>query len=192
MDDRSKDGSYWNATATAPDFPQIAANVSVEIAIIGGGIVGVTTARLLKDLGVTVAVIEARKVGRQVTGKSTAKVTSQHSVIYQTLQQKFGEDRARFYAEAQEAGIEKIRSLASQYSIDCDIEPMPAYVYTREEKNVGTIEKEVEIAQRLGLDARMVRETGLPFDVLAAMRFENQAQFHPTKYVAGLAQTIPG
>jgi glycine/D-amino acid oxidase-like deaminating enzyme/nitrite reductase/ring-hydroxylating ferredoxin subunit len=192
MAQQSKDGSYWNATAQAPNFPQLPGNLSVEIAIIGGGIVGVTTARLLKDLGVTVAVIEARKVGRQVTGKSTAKVTSQHSVIYQTLEQKFGEDRARLYAEAQQAGIEKIRSLTSQHSIDCDLDSVPAYVYTRDQEKVSTIEKEAEITRRLGLPATMVRDTGLPFDVASAMRFDNQAQIHPTKYVAGLAETIPG
>jgi glycine/D-amino acid oxidase-like deaminating enzyme/nitrite reductase/ring-hydroxylating ferredoxin subunit len=192
MAHQPKDGSYWNATATARDFPQLAGNLSVDIAIIGGGIVGVTTARLLKDLGVPVAVIEARKVGRQVTGKSTAKVTSQHSVIYQTLEQKFGEERARLYAEAQEAGIEKIRSLTSQHAIDCDLESVPAYVYTRDKEKVGTIEKEAEITRRLGLPAKIVRDTGLPFDVVSAMRFDNQAQFHPTKYVAGLAHTIPG
>src|SRR5215213_735622 len=192
MDNPSSDRSYWNETASAPDFPVLAGGIGVDIAIVGGGMVGISTARMLKDRGLTVAVIEARKVGRQVTGKSTAKVTSQHSVIYQTLEKKFGHDRARLYAEAQVAGMEKIRSLASQYRIDCDIEPKPAYVYTRDEKNVGTIEKEVETTQRLGLPAELVRDIGLPFAVRAAMRFDNQAQFHPTKYVAGLAQTIPG
>src|SRR3546814_20771641 len=90
--------------------------------IIGGGIVGITTARLLKDAGFTVTVIEAREVGRQVTGKSTAKITSQHSILYQTLERTFGEDRARLYAEAQETAIVRIRSLASQYNKQCDIE----------------------------------------------------------------------
>jgi glycine/D-amino acid oxidase-like deaminating enzyme/nitrite reductase/ring-hydroxylating ferredoxin subunit len=192
MPDLFQDRSYWNATATAPDFPSLAQDIGVDIAIVGGGIVGVTTARALKDMGLTVAVIEALKVGRQVTGKSTAKITSQHSTTYQTLERTFGEDRARLYAEAQETAIRTIQSFASQYGIDCDIEPKPAYIYTRDEQYVGQIEKEVELAQRLGLAATLVRETDLPFDVLAAMRFENQAQFHPTKYVAGLAQTIPG
>src|SRR5947209_6928968 len=192
MANPSENQSYWNATARGPTFPQLTGDIRVDIAIVGGGIVGISTARMLKDLGVTVAVIEARKVGRQVTGKSTAKVTSQHSVIYQTLVKKFGEEQARIYADAQQAGIEKIRSLASQYAIACDIEPKPAFVYTRDDKKVETIEKEVETAQRLGLPARLVRDTGLPFEVRSAMRFDNQAQFHPTQYVAGLAQTIPG
>lgn len=184
--------TYWNETATATAFPQLSETLNVDVAIIGGGIVGITTARMLKNMGQTVAVIEARCVGRQVTGKSTAKITSQHSTIYQTLEQKFGEDQARLYADAQESAIQKIRSLAADYDIDCDIETKAAYAYTRDESYVSKIEKEVEVAQRLGLPASLIHQTDLPFDVRAAIRFANQAQFHPTKYVAGLAKTIPG
>jgi glycine/D-amino acid oxidase-like deaminating enzyme/nitrite reductase/ring-hydroxylating ferredoxin subunit len=187
-----QDRTYWNATAEAPDFPRLSGDISVDIAIVGGGIVGITTARLLKERGLTVAVVEARRVGRQVTGKSTAKVSSQHGLIYQTLERKFGQERARLYGEAQETAIRKIRQLASRYGIDCDLEGKAAYTYTRDEEHVSEIEKEVEVAQRLGLPATLVRETGLPFDVLAAIRFDDQAQFHPTRYVAGLARTIPG
>ncbi|HEX2255777.1 MAG TPA: FAD-dependent oxidoreductase [Afifellaceae bacterium] len=192
MPDDPQDRSYWNATASAPDFPQLSGNIHVDVAIVGGGIVGVTTARMLKDLGLTAAIIEARRVGRQVTGKSTAKVTSQHSVKYQTLERKFGEERARLYAEAQETGIRTIQDLAARHAIDCDLEPKAAFVYTHDEKQVETLEKEAETARRLGLPASLVRDTGLPFNVLAALRFDGQAQFHPTKYVAGLARTIPG
>ena len=192
MRNESQDRSYWNATAEAPSFPSLSGDLNVDVAIIGGGIVGITAARLLKDMGVTVAVIEARRVGRQVTGKSTAKMSSQHGIRYQTLEQKFGEDRARLYAEAQETGIRRISELAAQWNIEADIEPMPAYVYTNDESYVSQIEKEVEVAQRLGLPASLTRDTGLPFEVLTAMRWDNQAQFHPTKYVAGLAATIPG
>lgn len=188
----SQDRTYWNATAEPTDFPRLSGDVHVDIAIVGGGIVGISTARLLKDKGLTVAVIEARRVGRQVTGKSTAKVSSQHSLIYHTLEQKFGEQRARLYAEAQQTAIRKIEQLASAHGIDCDLEGKAAYTYTRDPKHVSEIEQEVEVARRLGLPATLVRETGLPFDVLAAIRFDGQAQFHPIKYVAGLARTIPG
>jgi glycine/D-amino acid oxidase-like deaminating enzyme/nitrite reductase/ring-hydroxylating ferredoxin subunit len=186
------DRSYWNATAEAPVFPALSGNLEVDVAIIGGGIVGITAARLLKDRGVSVAVVEGRRVGRQVTGKSTAKLSSQHGLRYQTLERKFGEDKARLYAEAQETGIRRIAELAREHGIDADIEPMPAYVYTRDESYVEQIEKEVEVARRLGLPASLTRDTGLPFPVLQAMRWDDQAQFHPTKYVAGLAATIPG
>jgi glycine/D-amino acid oxidase-like deaminating enzyme/nitrite reductase/ring-hydroxylating ferredoxin subunit len=184
--------TYWNETAQAPSSPRLAGDIEVDVAIIGGGIVGITTARLLKDRGLRVAVIEARRVGQQVTGKSTAKMSSQHGLKYHTLEQKFGEEKARLYAEAQETGIRRIGELARQYGIDADIETMPAYVYTLDESYVSQIEKEVEVARRLGLPASLTRDTGLPFDVLAAMRWDGQAQFHPVKYVAGLAATIPG
>lgn len=192
MADNGQDRTYWNDTAAGAAFPRLAEDLNVDVAIIGGGIVGVTTARALKDMGQTVAVIEARRVGRQVTGRSTAKITSQHGLIYQTLAQKFGEDRARLYAEAQETALRRIQSLAAQHGIDCDLEAKAAYVYTREPGYLEKIEKEVEVAARLGLPASLVRGGELPFGALAAVRFDDQAQFHPTKYVVGLAQTIPG
>ncbi len=186
-------GSYWNATADSPGFPALSGRVAVDVAIVGGGIVGITAARLLKDRGLKVAVVEARRVGRQVTGKSTAKMSSQHGGSrYQILVDIFGEAKARLYAEAQEAGIRRISELAGEHGIDADIEPMPAFVYTLDDSYVSQLEKEVEVARRLGLPASLTRDTGLPFEVVAAMRWDGQAQFHPVKYVAGLAATIPG
>lgn len=189
----SPNRTYWTETSTAQAFPRLSEDLDVDVAIIGGGIVGITTARLLKDLGVRVAVIEARKVGQQVTGKSTAKISSQHGVIYQTLEQKFGEARARLYGEAQETAIRRIERLAAEWRIEADLEAMPAFTYTRDASRVAQIEEEAEIARRLGLPASLHRgDIGLPFDVLAAVRFDGQAQFHPVRYVAGLAATIPG
>lgn len=185
--------SYWNATAgEAASFPHLDGDIEADVAIIGGGIVGVTTARMLKDRGQKVVLVEARRVGREVTGKSTAKISSQHGIRYQTLISKFGEERARLYAEAQEAGIRTMKALVEAHGIDADIEPQPAYLYTRAKDHVSQIEKEAEAAKALGLPASLTRDAGLPFEVLSALRFDGQAQFHPTKYVAGLAATIPG
>jgi glycine/D-amino acid oxidase-like deaminating enzyme/nitrite reductase/ring-hydroxylating ferredoxin subunit len=184
--------TYWNETAAVPSFPRLSGDIEVDVAIIGGGIVGISTARMLKDKGLRVAVVEARRVGQQVTGKSTAKMTSQHN-NYRTLEQKFGEDRARLYAEAQETGIRRISELAAQYGIQADIEPMPAFIYTNDESYVSQLEEEAEVSKRLGLPASLVRgDIGLPYEVLTALRYDNQAQFHPVRYVAGLAATIPG
>ena len=192
MPDRSPSHSYWNATAPATSFPQLSGNLDVDVAIVGGGIVGITAARLLKDEGLKVAVVEARKVGREVTGKSTAKITSQHNIAYTTIERKFGEDGARAYAEANEAGLHRILALAAEHGIDCNIEEKAAFTYTLREEHAGEIEQEVALAQRLGLPALFTIDTGLPFGVRAAMRWDHQAQFHPVKYVAGLARTIPG
>ena len=183
---------YWLETCTPPDFPSLSGDLTVDVAIVGGGIVGVSCARTLKDRGLKVALVEALRVGQGVSGKATAKVTSQHGLRYRTLEQKFDEERARLYADAQEAGLHSIREMPGRYGFDADMETRPAFVYTCERKHVEEIEQEVEVARRLGLPASLTTDTGLPFEVLAAMRWDDQAQFHPVKYVAGLAATIPG
>jgi glycine/D-amino acid oxidase-like deaminating enzyme/nitrite reductase/ring-hydroxylating ferredoxin subunit len=192
MAQKSSSQVYWEATCSPPAFPTLRGDLAVDVAIIGGGIVGISAARFLKDRGMTVAVVEARRVGQGVSGKATAKVTSQHGIVYQTLEQDFGETGARIYAEAQEAGLRRIRELSQAHGIDADLETIPGFVYTMDDAQAETIEKEVEAARRAGLPASLTRDTGLPFDVAAAMRWEDQAQFHPVKYVAGLARTIPG
>lgn len=183
---------YWNAITQEVDFPQHSGELNVDVAIIGGGIVGITAARLLKDKGLTVAVIEAGKVGRQVSGKSTAKVTSQHGLLYHQLVNKFSMDEAGVYANAQEAGLAEIRRLAATHSIDCDLESCSAYAYTLDPDKAELIQKEVEIVTNLGLPAQQVQTTSLPFAVEAAICYENQAQFNPVSYIAGLAGTLPG
>ena len=184
--------SFWNATAPASDFPALAGEIEADVAIVGGGIVGVSTARLLKDRGLKVALVEARRVGEEVTGKSTAKITSQHNLKYCTIARKFGTEAAQCYADANQAGLAAIVELAARHDIACDLERLPAYTYTRDERHVGEIEKEVELARCLGLPATLTRDTDLPFEVRAAMRWDEQAQFHPTKYVKGLAATLFG
>ena len=184
--------TYWDETCSPGNFPELNGDVEVDVAIIGGGMVGVCAARMIKDAGMIAAVIEARRIGQGASGRATAKVTSQHGIRYRTIEKKFGEEQARLYAEAQEAGLSRIVELSRTHGIDADLETRPAYVYTRDEQHVGDIEKEVEVARKLGLPAQLTRETGLPFEVKAAMRWDNQAQLHPIKFVAGLAQTIPG
>lgn len=186
--------AYWTAAAatSAPAFPRLSGDLTVDVAVVGGGIVGITTARLLKDAGLTVAVIEARRVGREVTGKSTAKITTQHSLIYDRLIRRHGEHAARIYAEANTAAMARIAALVAEHGLRCDHEPADALCYTRAADQVESIEREVAAAQRLGLPASLTRDAGLPYPVAAAVRFTGQAQFHPHAYVAGLAATLPG
>lgn len=183
---------YWNATAKPSGFPQLEGDLDVDVAIIGGGIVGVSSARFMKDRGLTVALVEAHEVGRRATGRSTAKVTSQHGIIYNVLIDKFGHDRARLYADAQQSALHAIRRLTEEHEIGCDLQTTNAYVYTRHASEVSKLETEAEAARSLGLPAELVGRTDLPFPVQCAVRFDDQAQFHPTDYVAGLAKTIPG
>jgi glycine/D-amino acid oxidase-like deaminating enzyme/nitrite reductase/ring-hydroxylating ferredoxin subunit len=184
--------SFWVATVadSAPDHPPLTSDVEVDVAIVGGGIVGLTAAELLQRAGRRIAVLEARKVGQQVTGRSTAKVTSQHGLIYQRLAKSFGEEGARIYGAANQAGLERIARFVEELGIACGFERLPAYVYSRSGEHLAELEREVEVARGLSLPATLVRDTSLPFAVAGASRFDHQAQFDPCRYALGLARSV--
>ncbi len=184
--------SLWIATTPETSFPSLAGNTSVDVAVLGGGIAGIATAFQLKQQGMTVAVIEAGRVVESVTGNTTAKVTSLHALIYDYLIKQFGEEGARSYADAQQAAIERIASIVSEHSIDCDFRRTSAYTYAERDEELDQVKAEVEAATKLGLPASFVENTPLPFPVKGAVRFTGQAQFHPRKYLLALVEKIPG
>ncbi|MDQ3940595.1 MAG: FAD-dependent oxidoreductase [Actinomycetota bacterium] len=184
--------SYWHATSPVDEYPALQENLEVDVAIIGGGIVGLTLATLLKRAGRSVAVLEGRKLLSGTTGGTTAKVTSGHGLLYRTLVQKHGLDAARAYAAAQEEALERMASWIRDESIDCDFERRPNYAYCISSDDVSQIQEEVEAERDAGLEVSYTTDTDLPFAVAAALRLENQAQFHPSKYLAHFARQIPG
>jgi glycine/D-amino acid oxidase-like deaminating enzyme/nitrite reductase/ring-hydroxylating ferredoxin subunit len=184
--------SFWIDTTPQTNYPAMPGDTSVDVAVIGGGITGLTAAVLLKRLGKTVAVIEARRIAEGVTGHTTAKVTSQHKLLYDTLIKRHGEQKARLYAEANEAAIDRIESFVNEQNIECDFRRLPAYVYTESVEMVPQLQAEVAAARRMGLPATFVRDAPLPFPVEGAVRFEEQTQFHIRKYLLPLAEEIPG
>lgn len=187
-----KPTSLWLANTPATEFPALQGNIQVDVAIIGGGITGLTAASLLKGAGKTVAVLEARRIVADVTGHTTAKITSLHHLIYAHLLRHFGQAKAQAYADANQAAIELIAGLVQARQIDCDFARTEAYTYTESDAEIGQIEAEVDAALRLGLPASFTTETPLPFPVKAAIRFEHQALFHPRKYLLALVQDLPG
>jgi glycine/D-amino acid oxidase-like deaminating enzyme/nitrite reductase/ring-hydroxylating ferredoxin subunit len=185
--------SYWIATAPETSFPAYQGDeLRVDVAVLGGGITGLTTAMLLKQTGVSVTVVESGRVACGVTGYTTAKVTSLHGLTYAKLTGTFGQEGARTYGEANQEGLALIEGLVQQLGLDCDFEPLPAYTYTEDPLRVSAIEEEVEAAQQAGLPASFSTDIGLPFPVQGAVCFEDQAQFHPRRFCVGLAEAIDG
>jgi glycine/D-amino acid oxidase-like deaminating enzyme/nitrite reductase/ring-hydroxylating ferredoxin subunit len=184
--------SLWLTTAAETDFPRLDGRVLVDVAIVGGGIVGVTTGALLKEAGKTVAVVEMGRIGQGTTGFTTAKLTVGHGLVYKDLLSVHGQEAARLYAESNQAAIALAREQVRRLDIDCDWESASNYLYTESPKHVGDLREELEAAVAAGVDATLTSETDLPFAIAAAVRVDNQAQFHPLKYLQGLATHIPG
>jgi len=192
MPDTDRFVSYWVDHTPSPGYSALDGNVTVDVAVVGAGIVGITAGYLLKQEGLKVAVIDRKQIARGVTGYTTAKVTSSHGLIYSQLISSFGEDGARLYGRANEAGKEKIAELVDKHTIDCDLERTDNYVYAEDESSLPEIHREVEACKRVGLPAGFTTDTELPFPIAGALRFSNQAQFDPRKYLVPLAAEIHG
>ncbi|RJQ53692.1 MAG: FAD-dependent oxidoreductase [Actinobacteria bacterium] len=181
--------SYWLDSTPSTDYPSLGYDIHTDVAVIGGGIAGITTAWMLKEAGKKVVILEADRIVGGVTARTTAKVTSLHGLIYDYLIDKFGLEQAQMYAWAQQAAIEKIDEIATAH--DQGFLRASAYTYTVKESHRRKIEREVEAAQRLGLPARFTDNLGeLPFEVAAAVLFAEQGKFHPRRYLLALAEDI--
>ena len=188
----SKGESVWRSSAAMVRYPTLDSDLHIDVAIIGGGIAGLTTAYLLKKRGRKVAVFEKDTIGSRVSGYTTSKVTSQHSLTYDQLVNKFDKATAKIYAESNQAAIEQIEEIIKTEQIDCDWRREDNYVFTDKDGEVEKLRQEAKVARELGLPASFVIETPLPFDVKGAVRFENQATFNIMKYLQGLAAAIDG
>jgi glycine/D-amino acid oxidase-like deaminating enzyme/nitrite reductase/ring-hydroxylating ferredoxin subunit len=184
--------SFWIETTAETDYPALSGEVSVDVAVVGAGITGITAAVLLKRAGKTVALLDSKRIVHGATGYTTAKVTAGHGASYSKIRKGFGEDGTRTYAQANEAALERIAQYVEEDRIDCEFERRTNYVYAESEDEVSRLRQEAEVERKAGLDVTLVDQTPLPFQVSAALKLENQAQFHPRKYLLALAETIPG
>ena len=184
--------SFWIINTPDTNFNPLEKELSVDVAILGAGIVGITSALLLKEAGLSVALIEAKRVIKDVTANTTAKVTAAHNIIYSNLESHFGKDGARIYAEANQKSIDKIESIIKKRDIDCDFRRLPCYIYSENPKERDMLKKEAKAAADAGLQAAYTESSPLPFEIAGAVQYENQAEFHPRKYLLNLIESIPG
>ena len=185
-------GSIWLAADDDAGFPALDRDVRVDVAIVGGGIAGVTTALLLKRLGATVAVVEREAVAGGATGYTTAKISALQGTRLSSIRSKNGAEGAAAYAAATLDAIARIAALVEEEGIECDFERRDAFTYAGDEQEVAAVEREAEAAQEAGLPAELTTDTGLPWEVPAAVRLAGQAQFHPVRYTRGLARRVEG
>jgi glycine/D-amino acid oxidase-like deaminating enzyme/nitrite reductase/ring-hydroxylating ferredoxin subunit len=186
-----KHASVWiDTTPDDPAYPELDDHVRADVAVLGGGIVGVTTALLLVEAGARVVLLEANRIGHGVTGHTTAKVSSQHGFIYSKLRSRFGEQGARTYGRANEAALDWIAERVKRDGIECDFRRRPSYAYVTSADDRRRAEQEAEAADAAGLPAWLTEATPLPYDVAAAVRFDNQAEFHAGRYLLALADQL--
>lgn len=178
--------SIWTQTARLPEFEPLRADLKTDVLIVGGGIAGVLCAWSLTQAGVDCALVEADRICSGITKNTTAKITSQHGLLYDRLIRKFGAERARLYLEANQAALKRYRALCR--TIDCDYEEKDAFVYSVSSREM--LDKELSALNRLGHAADFVAEPPLPFPVAGAVRFARQAQFHPLKFAAAIVRDL--
>jgi glycine/D-amino acid oxidase-like deaminating enzyme/nitrite reductase/ring-hydroxylating ferredoxin subunit len=178
------------ATAPAAPYPPLSEDLEIDAVVVGAGIAGICTAWELSRSGRSVLLLEADRVAAGVTGYTTAKLSAQHTLIYADVARKFGVHAAQLYATSQRDSIEHVAQVSTDLGIDCELERCAAFTYVQDEGSVGQVREEVEVAEAAGLPATFTTTTPLPFPVAAALRVENQAQFHPRKYLLGLLDDL--
>lgn len=178
--------SLWENIPKYSRFESLNQDLKTDVLIIGGGITGISCAYLLHQADVPYALVEAETVCSGITKNTTAKITSQHGLIYSKLIRRLGTERAKQYLQANEAALEQYRKVCG--GIDCDFEKKDAYVYSLDSRK--KIEKEAEALVQLGFPASFSDSLPLPFPVAGAVKFPNQAQFNPLKFVFSITEGL--
>lgn len=180
--------SIWQETCTLPTYPALPGHIQTGAAIIGGGMAGLLTAYYLTRSGVPAVVLEARHIGSGQTAHTTAKITSQHNLIYSRLLQRFGEEQGRLYAAANQHAISEYERLVRSRDIDCDFTREAAVLYSQ--KETEPLRREAAAARLFGIPATITADTELPFPVQSALVFPDQARFHPLKFLKAITEGL--
>jgi glycine/D-amino acid oxidase-like deaminating enzyme/nitrite reductase/ring-hydroxylating ferredoxin subunit len=193
MNDTSKPTlSFWAVGADVPAAAKLTRDVRADVCVVGAGIAGLTTAYLLTRAGRNVAVLDAGPPGAGETERTTAHLTSVLDMGYASLAKLHGEQAARLAAESHSAAIDEIESIVRAESIDCGFERLDGYLFETPGAASGGLDEDLEAAHRAGLLAveKVKRAPIAGFDSGPALRFPRQGQFHPLRYIAGLARAI--
>ena len=179
--------SIWSQSCNIRERECLPGNLEVEAVIIGAGMAGILTAFALQEAGCQVVVLDAGQIGSGQTRNTTAKITSQHGMIYQKLTQTLGMDAARQYAQANQSAVRAYEAIIKAKHIDCDFAVRSAYVYGNDAR---LLQEEAQAAIGLGLPASFVTDQKIPAPAVGAVKFEHQAQFHPLKFLKPISDGL--
>ena len=178
--------SIWHDTVQLPQFSPLRGETSTDVLVIGGGMAGLLCAYQLQKAGVNCMVAERTRIASGVTGNTTAKLTSQHGLIYSRLEKQIGLEAARLYLWANEDALSTYRTLCTE--IPCDYTEQSHTVYARQ--RVQDLEGELAVLSRLNFPVELVSGLPLPFPTAGGIRFPHQAQFHPLKFLSGIVKDL--
>lgn len=184
--------SVWMQTGEIPVRAALAANVEADVCVIGAGIAGLTTAYLLLQEGRSVVVLDDGPIGGGQTERTTAHLTNAIDDRYMAIEDWHGQEGARLAAASHTAAIDRIERIVLLEKIDCDFERLDGYLFASTGQPPEQLEQELQAARRAGLShvAFVERCPLISFETGTCLRFPQQAQFHPRKYLAGLTAAI--
>jgi glycine/D-amino acid oxidase-like deaminating enzyme/nitrite reductase/ring-hydroxylating ferredoxin subunit len=186
--------SYWSRTASLPSFESLSHDVEVDVAIIGGGLTGITAAYLFKKAGAKVALLERARLAGADTGRTTAHLTYVTDARLHTLVSHFGKDAAKAFWEGGMAAIDQIFEIQQENKIDCEFAWVPGFLHGKlegsDEKDRESLQKDAELANELGFHVEFI--DSVPYAKRPGVKFFGQAKFHPLKYLSALAPLIHG
>jgi glycine/D-amino acid oxidase-like deaminating enzyme/nitrite reductase/ring-hydroxylating ferredoxin subunit len=185
--------SYWQETAgdSTPRYDELRGDVVADVAIIGGGITGLTAARLLKEAGKRVVVVEEGRVGSGTTGFTSGHLDVTTDTPLADMISHFGEDAARRVVGATRAAVDRIERWSFEFG-GCEFNRVPSYQFAESSDRLDELERQSGAARKLGLTASITQAIPLPFPCQRALRIEDQARFHALRYLNALAATVHG
>ena len=180
------ENSIWTENLTLPQFAPLDGELRTDVLIVGGGMAGLLCAHALQEAGVDYRLIEGDRILHGVTRNTTAKITSQHGLVYHKLLRRFGAEKVQQYFRANEQALERYAILAQ--NMDCDFQWQDNIVYATD--FTDALVEEMTALEELGIPAEFVDHMGLPMKTAGGVRFRNQAQFHPLKFASAIAKDL--
>src|SRR5262245_27967732 len=184
--------SLWMATVTLPKYASLTSDTRADVCIVGAGIAGMTTAYFLAREGKSVVVLDDGRIAGGQTQRTTAHLSNAIDDRYHEIERLHGHEGARLAAESHTAAIDRIEMIVRDERIECDFERLNGYLFQPPGAAPEPLERELAAARRAGLAdvERIPRAPVATFDTGPCLRFPRQGQFHPLRYLAGLAAAI--